>query len=86
MKSNEPVVFRRYPASYLSDVIYGVQPMTMELAEIIRALRRDHGVDYVRLGFYLCETDPDTGASFGLGRALSELAALHLRDHDPVWL
>ena len=86
MKSNEPVVIRRYPASHLTDIIYGVQPMTTELAETIRILRRDHGVDYIRLGFYLCETDPDTGASFGLGRALSELAALHLSDHDPAWL
>ncbi|HEY1170207.1 MAG TPA: hypothetical protein VGH19_02450 [Verrucomicrobiae bacterium] len=60
--------------------------MTTELAETIRTLRRDHRVDYVRLGFYLCESDPDSGASFGLGKALTELAALHLQEHDRAWI
>jgi hypothetical protein len=59
--------------------------MTTELAESIRTLRRDHGVDYTRLGFYLCESDPDLGASFGLGKALTELAALHLREDYRTW-
>lgn len=59
MTSKPPVVIRRYPASYLSDVAYGIQPMTNEMAEVIRTLRRDHGVDYARLEFYLCESDPD---------------------------
>ena len=86
MSTKTPVVVRRYPVSYLSDVVYGIQPMTSELAEVIRTLRRDHGVDYLRLGFYLCESDPDTGSSFGLGKALTELAALHLHDHDRAWI
>ena len=60
--------------------------MSTELAEAIRTLRRDHGVDYVRLGFYLCESDPDTGVSFGLGKALTELAAMHLHDQDRAWI
>ena len=80
------IVVRRYAASYLSDVVYGIQPMTTEMAEVIRTLRRDHGVDYARLGFYLCESDPDAGGSFGLGKALTELAAIHLRDHDRAWI
>ena len=82
MKSKAPVVVRRYPASYLSDLVYGIQPMTTELAEVIRTLRRDHGIGYTRLGFFLCESDPDNGSSFGLGKVLTELAAIHLRDHD----
>ncbi len=86
MNSKAPVVVRRYPASYLSDIVYGIQLMTTELAEVIRTLRRDHGVDYVRLGFFLCESDPDSGGSFGLGKALTELAAIHLRDQDRVWI
>lgn len=86
MKGKASVVIRRYPASYLSEVVYGIQPMTTEMAEVIRALRRDHKVDYVRLGFYLCESDPDTGGSFGLGKALTELAAMHLRDPDRAWI
>jgi hypothetical protein len=86
-KASEPSgVIRRYPASYLSDVVYGLQPMTSEIAEVIRTLRRDHGVDYARLGFYLCESDPDRGGSFGLGKALTELAAIHLKDHDRAWI
>lgn len=85
MNSKPPVVIRRYPASYLSDVVYGIQPMTTEMAEIVRTLRRDHGVDYVRVGFYLCESDPDAGGSFGLGKALAEVAALHLHDQDQAW-
>ena len=64
----------------------GIQPMTTEMAEVIRTLRRDHGVDYVRLGFYLCESDPDTGGSFGLGKALTELASVHLNGHDHAWI
>jgi len=56
------------------------------LAEAIRTLRRDHAVDYARLGFFLCESDPDSGASFGLGKSLVELAAHQLDDHDPTWV
>ncbi len=88
MNRKAPIVVRRYPASYLSDVVYGIQPMTTELADVIRTLRRDYGVDYVRVGFYLCESEPDPGASFGLGKAgkaLTELAALHLHDNDRTW-
>jgi hypothetical protein len=85
-KAKDLILVRRYPGSYLGDVVYGVQPMTTEMAEIIRTLRRDHGVDYSRLGYYLCESDPDRGSSFGLGKALTELAAVHLKDQDPVWI
>ena len=85
MNSNAPIVFRRYSVSHLSDVVYGIQPMTSEMAEVIRTLRRDHNVDYGRLGFYLCESDPDQGASFGLGKALTELAAIQLGDRDAAW-
>ena len=81
-----PAVFRRYSASQLCDIIYGIQPMTTELAETVRTLRRDYALEYVRLGFYLCESDPDSGASFGLGRSLVELAARQLGDHDTAWV
>lgn len=80
-----PILVRRYPVSYLTDVVYGNQPMTLEMAEVIRTLRRDHRVDYVRLGFYLCESNPDSGGSLGLGKALTDLAATRLKDHDPAW-
>ncbi len=81
-----PIVFHRYPASYLCDVVYSIQPMTSELAELVRILRRDHKVGYRQLGFYLCVSDPDSGGSFGLGRALTEMAAMKLNDFDPAWL
>jgi hypothetical protein len=84
--SRKPVVVRRYPAPYLCDLAYGLQRMPMELAEAIRRLRRDHSASYVQLGYYLCETDPDEGASFGLGKALTEMAALRLGDHDRMWI
>ena len=86
VNSKPPINVRRYPASYLSDVVYCTQPMTTELAETIRVLRREHGVDYASLGFFLCESDPDAGGSFGLGKALTELAALHLQDFDRAWV
>ena len=85
-KQKGPVVVRRYAASYLSDIVYGNQPMTRELARVIRALRRDHGLSYPRLGFCLCESDPDWGGSLGLGKALTELAAIRLKDHDQSWV
>jgi hypothetical protein len=85
MSEIAPVVFRRYPASYLAEVACCTQPMTTELAQVIRSLRREHRVDYARLGYYLCESDPDRGASFGLGKALTEVAALHLGEDDRTW-
>ncbi len=80
-----PILVRRYSVSHLTDVVNGIEPMTREMAEVIRTLRRDHSVDYLRLGFYLCESDPDSGGSFGLGKALTDLAATRLNDHDPAW-
>ena len=81
-----PIFFRRYSAGHLCDVIYSIQPMSLDLAEAVRTLRRDHAVDYTQLGFFLCESDPDSGASFGLGRSLVELAARQFGDHDPAWI
>jgi hypothetical protein len=81
-----PIVVRRYPTAFLCDVAYGIAPMTTELAETIRTFRKDYGVDYAALGFYLCETNPDGGASFGLGKALTELAAMHLEDKSRAWI
>jgi hypothetical protein len=86
LKSGRSILVRRYPVSFLSDVIYGVQPMTTELAESIRTLRRDHHFTYQHVGYYLAETDPDSGAPYGIGQALTKLAARHLKDDDPSWV
>ena len=80
-----PIVIRRYPVSLLSDVVSFVTVMPSELAETIRTLRRDHGVAYAELGYFLCESDPDAGASFGLGKALVEIAVLQIGDEDRSW-
>ncbi len=80
-----PIVFRRYPVSHLCDVVYFVVPMTTELAETIRTQRRGYSIGYEKLWFWLCETDPDDGASFGLGKALTDIASRHLNDPDPAW-
>jgi hypothetical protein len=85
MPEPSPVSIRRYPVAYLCEVVYCTQPMTTELARIIRALRREHRVAYAELGYFLCESDPDVGASFGLGKALTELAALHLQEDYRSW-
>jgi hypothetical protein len=79
------VVVRRYSASHLCDVVYGITPMTTELAETIRNLRRDYGIGYIKLGYCLCESNPDHGASFGVGKALTDLAVLKLNDQDTSW-
>lgn len=76
---------RRYPIASLHQIAYGLEPMSVELAELVRVLRKHHGVTYEQMGFYLSESDPDKGTSFGLGKALTELAALHLEDADPTW-
>ncbi len=86
MSRQPPIIFRRFSTSFLCDVVYCVTPMPTELAEIIRTLRRDYCVDYASLGFYLCVTDPDSGTAFGLGKALTDLAAKHLKDFDTAWL
>jgi hypothetical protein len=41
------VVVRRLPASVLSDIVYGNVPMPLELAESIRTLRLEHGLNYL---------------------------------------
>ena len=60
--------------------------MTTELAELIRTLRRDHSLSYHDLGYDLCESALDAGAYIGLGKVLTDLAALHLDDQDREWI
>ena len=78
-------IFPRYKGTYLCDIIYGIEPMPLELAQTIRTLRETHNLQYPELGFYLCETDQDWGASQGMGKALTELAALLLKEERAEW-
>ena len=80
-----PIIVRRYPVAALCDIVYCITPMTTELAETIRTLRRDYSASYGDLGFYLSESDPDPGVSFGLGKALTAMAAQHLGEPQAKW-
>ena len=85
-QNNEPRrTIKRFPISFLNDVVYCSQPMPRKLAETIRALRRDHRLDYSNIAMALAECEPDAGQSFGYGKALTELACLKLNDYDPNW-
>ena len=56
-KGEEPkVVVRRFPISFLNDVVYFTQPMSRELAETIRTLRRDHRLGYSEVTWALAES------------------------------
>ena len=79
------VVVRRLPASVLSDIVYGSVPMPLELAESIRTLRLEHGLNYLDIMWVLCESSPDSGQCFGYGKALVELACQRLNDFNPSW-
>ena len=79
------VIVKRFPVSFLSDIVYGSEPMPTELAETIRTLRRDHRVSYENVMWSLCEADPDVSQCYGYGKAFTELACLRLNDFDPSW-
>lgn len=79
------VVVKRFPVSFLSEVVYFTQPMSRELAETIRTLRRDHGLSYDALMWALSESDPDRGQCYTFGKALTERASLELKDNDQSW-
>jgi hypothetical protein len=79
------VMVRRFPVSLLSDVIYSIRPMPLDLAQTIRTLRLEHGLRYEHIMWSLSESDPDPGQCLGFGKALTELAGRALSDDDPRW-
>lgn len=79
------LVTKRFPVSFLSELVYCTQPIPQELAETIRTLRRDHRLDYSEVMWALAESDSDAGQCFGYGKALTELACVKLNDYDPNW-
>jgi hypothetical protein len=88
MTQNSPqraVVTKRFPVSLLSDIVYSLRPMPLELAQTIRALRRDHGLRYEDVMWSLSEPDPERSQCYGFGKALTELACRALNDEDPAW-
>ncbi len=81
----EGVIVNRFPVTFLSEVVYFTQPMSRELAETIRILRRDHHLPYDALMWALSESDPDLGQCYTFGKALTERASLELNDEDQSW-
>ena len=79
------VITKRFPVSFLSEVVYFTQPMSRELAETIRRLRRDHNLSYEQLMWALSESDPDHGHCVTFGKGLVERARLELKDEDSSW-
>ena len=85
MSHPDQIPVYQYVTSYLNDVIQCVQPMTTELAERIRSLHRDHGLDYETLPSHLCTGDTKGPQAFGAGKMLVELAAFHLHEDYRSW-
>ena len=75
----------RYPVAFLSRIVYGEQRMSLALAEMIRALRRDEKLAYEDVMWSLCEGNLGRGQAGSFGQALTELACLTLNDNDPAW-
>jgi len=85
MSNRQQIPLYRYPTSYLNEVIVCSQPITPELAEIIRTLHKEYGLDYDTLPSYLCDGDTTGPESFGAGKVLVELAAFHLHEDYRSW-
>jgi hypothetical protein len=83
--SDPTFVTKRFPLWFLSEVVYFTRPMSRELAETIRALRRDHELGYDEVMWALAESDPAIDVCFSFGKALIERARLELQDNDPSW-
>ena len=78
---------KRYPASYLCDIMYGVEPMTRELATVIRYLRVERKLSYGDVGWAICEAGADPAVCFQIGQSLSTLAAGFLQEKPEAgWL
>ena len=78
---------KRYPASYLCDIMYGVEPMTREIATVVRYLRVERKLSYREVGWILCEAGADPAVCFQIGQSFSSLAATFLQERpDAGWL
>jgi len=56
--------YHRYPQSYLCDIIYGVEPMTRDIATMVRFLRVEHKTGCEAVAYYLSERKPNADFSF----------------------
>ena len=79
------VVFQRIPTAKLSRIVFFEEPMPLDLAIAIRALRRDHRLSYPDIMCALAESNLDVGQCHSFGQALTEQAYLLLKDSDESW-
>ena len=78
--------YHLHPQSYLCDIIYGVEPMTRDVATMVRFLRVEHKVGCEAVAYYLSEKKSHTGfLNYQLGKALSEMAAQFLNERIEEW-
>jgi hypothetical protein len=78
---------KRYSASYLCDIMYGVEPMTREIATVVRYLRVERKLSYSEVGWILCENGADPAVCFQVGQSFSSLSAAFLHEKpDAGWL
>jgi hypothetical protein len=70
------MIAEKFPAAFLSSIVFCEQPMPLELAETIRMLRRDRKLEYEDVMFALCEGTLGRGQAGSFGQALTELARL----------
>jgi hypothetical protein len=85
MSNAEQIPVFSYPTRYLNEVIHCTKPMTDELAQRIRSLHNDHGLDYETLPSHLCTGDTTGPQAVGAGKVLVEMAAFHLHEDYRSW-
>ena len=76
----------QYEASYLTDVVYGIEPMRRELALALRFLRVERKLGKEEIGDILCEKAVNCGLRFQIGHYLLPMAAKFLgEEFDEKW-
>jgi len=81
------VKYNRPSCHVLPDVMYGVEPMTREIAMVVRYLRIERKLSYSDVGWVLCERGADPAVCFQIGQSFSTLAATFLKERpQDGWL
>lgn len=85
MSTSSQIPKHDYSTVYLNSVIGCIEPMPIELADAIRCLHKDHGLDYEAVPPYLTTGNTTAPGSWGAGKMLVELAALRLGERHRDW-
>jgi hypothetical protein len=70
----------QYPPSYLTDILYGVEPMTREIALHARNLRVEQSLSYEEVGVRLVDHPCNVAVHYQIGRGICDLAAQFLNE------